>query len=313
MGWVFSVWNRGNAAHERIMEVLSVPPEVTEAATPKSLPPREGRSSGAISLRNVSFSYGEQNVLHDVSLEIPAGSTVAIVGRTGSGKTTLVKLLARLYDPSSGEIRFDDVPLTELALRETRSEMGFVTQDPFLFSMTIAQNIRFGVDALEYDGTLDRKAPKHSLTGEREADTETRIAEAVEIAGLEADIDGFPEGLETLVGERGITLSGGQKQRVTIARALLTDPRLLVLDDALSAVDTRTEALILDHLQTVMADRTSIIITHRFNALDRVDAIYVMDEGRVVESGTHAELIAQGGIYAEMCARQRLEQELSDE
>lgn len=312
MGWVFSVWNRGNAAHERIMEVLETEPAVVEADEPKRLPAR-GSASGEVKFEHVSFAYDDHAALDDVSLEIPAGSTVAIVGKTGSGKTTLVKLLARLYDPQEGTIRVDGVPLDELALRETRSEMGFVTQDPFLFSMTIAQNIRFGLDALEYDETLDRDAPQGSLTDDRVIDQEERIRQALTIAGLASDIDGFPDGLETLVGERGITLSGGQKQRVTIARALLVDPRLLVLDDALSAVDTQTESLILDHLQTVMADRTSILVTHRFNALDRVDKVFVLDEGRVVEAGTHAELIKNDGVYAEMWARQQLEEELANE
>ncbi len=313
MGWVFSVWNRGNAAHERILEVLNAPAAVEEVAEPKRLPARTQDGSGGVTVENLTFSYGEHDVLRDVNMEIPSGSTVAIVGRTGSGKTTLVKLLARLYDPQQGQIRIDGVPLAELALRETRSEMGFVTQDPFLFSMTIAQNIRFGVDALEYDESLEREAPSASLQdSDRVATTQERIDEALEIAGLSQDIDGFPEGLQTLVGERGITLSGGQKQRVTIARALLTDPRLLVLDDALSAVDTQTESIILDHLQTVMADRTSILVTHRFNALDRVDKIFVLDEGAVAESGTHEELLTRGGIYADMWARQQLEEELSD-
>jgi len=319
MGWVFAVWNRGLAAFERITEILDLTPRIQEpdAAQRRALPALvEGRARGAISLRGVSFGYPDDpqtRVLKDLNIEIEAGSSVAIVGRTGSGKSTLVKLIARLYDPTAGAIFIDGEPLADLALRDTRSEIGFVPQEPFLFSMTIGQNVRFGLDALEFDETLKRTVPARPLLKDdarAEISQAERIAQAVEVAGLGPDIGGFPDGLDTLVGERGVTLSGGQKQRVTIARALLMDPRILILDDALSSVDTKTEGIILDHLDAIMKDRTSIILTHRFNALSRVDKIFVLHEGRVVEAGTHQELLAAGGIFFEMCERQRLEESL---
>lgn len=319
MGWVFAVWNRGLAAFDRIQEILELTPQIAEPAPEvrRELPPlTPGVPRGEIVLDRVSFAYPDAPdvpVLRDLNIRIKAGSSIAIVGRTGSGKTTLVKLIARLYDPSEGQVRIDGEPLTDLALRKTRSEIGFVPQEPFLFSMSIGQNVRFGLDAMEFDATLGREVPCRPLdrTDTRPAISQAeRITQAVQVAGLGPDIDGFPDGLDTLVGERGVTLSGGQKQRVTIARALLLDPRILVLDDALSAVDTETEGVILDHLETIMKDRTTIILTHRFNALSRVDEIFVLDEGRVVEHGTHQELLAARGTYYEMCERQRLEESL---
>src|SRR5690554_94288 len=319
MGWVFAVWNRGLAAFERITEILDLTPRIQErdAAQRRALPALvEVRARGAIGLRGVSFGYPDDpqtRVLKDLNIEIEAGSSVAIVGRTGSAKSTLVKLIARLYDPTAGAIFIDGEPLADLALRDTRSEIGFVPQEPFLFSMTIGQNVRFGLDALEFDETLKRTVPARPLLKDdarAEISQAERIAQAVEVAGLGPDIGGFPDGLDTLVGERGVTLSGGQKQRVTIARALLMDPRILILDDALSSVDTKTEGIILDHLDAIMKDRTSIILTHRFNALSRVDKIFVLHEGRVVEAGSHQELLAAGGIFYEMCERQRLEESL---
>ncbi|MFW5966987.1 MAG: ABC transporter ATP-binding protein, partial [Persicimonas sp.] len=274
-----------------------------------------GTPSGEVRFEGVSFSYPDDNeiVLDDIDMHIEAGSTVAIVGRTGSGKTTLVKLIARLYDPTDGSIRIDDRRLDDLALRDTRSEIGFVPQEPFLFSMTIGQNVRFGLDSLEYDETLGRQVPTRPLLLDDERDSisqQERIEQAIEVAGLAPDISSFPKGLETLVGERGVTLSGGQKQRVTIARALLMDPRILILDDALSSVDSETEGVILDHLDAIMKDRTSIILTHRFNALARVDCIFMLEEGRIVERGSHEELIEARGAYYRMCERQKLEESL---
>lgn len=311
LGWVFSIWQRGVAAFDRLQEVLETEPRIEEVPDPRHAD--SGAEGARIEFDGVSFSYGDTLVLDDVTFEIPAGATVAIVGKTGSGKTTVAQLLARFADPDRGEIRIDGVPLTQARLRQTRSEMGVVPQGPFLFSMTIGNNLRFGLDALQHDPTVDRRLPDTSLVepGAPRA-THERVAEALEMAGLTDDLEGFPRGLETLVGERGITLSGGQKQRITIARALLVDPRVLVLDDALSSVDTQTEATILDHLDTVMSGRTSIIITHRFNALHRVDRIFVLDQGRLIEQGTHEELIAQGGSYAAMYARQQLAEELDE-
>lgn len=313
MGWVFSVWHRGLAAFERVSEVLDTEPDVQTPADPVA-PRHTDRRGATIELDHVSFAYPNGELaLDDVSLTIASGSTVAFVGRTGAGKTTLVKLLSRMYDPTNGTIRFDGVPLPELDLRQTRSDLGVVSQGSFLFSMSIGNNVRFGLDALEHDDTVPRAAPLTSLrSGEPVESQEPRIDEALEIAGLAGDVDSFPDGLETMVGERGITLSGGQKQRVTIARALLVDPRVLILDDALSSVDTKTEAAILDHLDTVMAGRTSILVTHRFNALARVDQIFVLERGRVVERGTHDELVALGGTYAALWARQQLAEALGD-
>jgi ATP-binding cassette subfamily B protein len=323
MGWVFSVWNRGLAAFDRVVEILQIEPDIQEptADRRRELPEVvRGVARGGVRFEDVSFAYPDDDelVLDGINIDIEAGSTVAIVGRTGSGKTTLVKLISRLYDPTDGAIHIDGEPLVDLTLRDTRSEIGFVSQEPFLFSMTIGQNVRFGLDALEYDDSVGRPPPKRPLMlGDRQAGDKResiaqseRIEQAVEVAGLAPDVDSFPKGLDTLVGERGVTLSGGQKQRVTIARALLVDPRILILDDALSSVDTETEGIILDHLDEIMKDRTSIILTHRFNALSRVDKIFVLENGRVVEAGSQDELLAARGTYYEMCERQRLEESL---
>jgi ATP-binding cassette subfamily B protein len=318
MGWVFSVWNRGLAAFDRVIEILQIEPDIQdpEPDRRRDLPEVvRGVARGGVRFKNVSFAYPDDDeiVLDDIDIDIEPGSTVAIVGRTGSGKTTLVKLISRLYDPSEGAIFIDGEPLVDLTLRDTRSEIGFVSQEPFLFSMTIGQNVRFGLDALEYDESVDRQPPTRALLAGDNRETipqSERIEQAIEVAGLAPDIDSFPKGLDTLVGERGVTLSGGQKQRVTIARALLVDPRILILDDALSSVDTKTEGIILDHLDEIMKDRTSIILTHRFNALSRVDKIFVLENGRVVEAGSQDELLASRGTYYEMCERQRLEESL---
>jgi ATP-binding cassette subfamily B protein len=317
MGWVFSIWHRGRAAFDRIIQILAREPELDDPPEDEQMemPPLEaGIPRGRIEFDGVNFSYpdGEQ-VLHDIDLDIPAGSTVAFVGKTGSGKSTLVRLMTRLYDPDSGEVRIDDTPVDRLNLRELRGEIGFVPQDPLLYSMTLRQNIRFGLDALEYDPSISRKLPTGSLKPDVEPEgltQEDRIEQAVDVAGLRPDVESFAEGLDTVVGERGVTLSGGQKQRVTLARALLVDPRILILDDALSSVDTKTEQVILDHLEHLMADRTSVLLTHRFNALDRVDQIYVLQEGRIVEQGTHRELCDRGGVYADMYHRQQVEKDL---
>jgi len=301
LGWVLAVWNRGIAAFDRILEVLETQPTIDSPAVPTPLP--NSKALGHIRFENVNFSYGDVPALTDINLDIPAGSKVAIVGRTGSGKSTLVSLIARLYDPTSGEIRIDGIPLREVDLRKLRAEIGVVPQDPFLFSMTIGDNVRFGLDAQISDPTIDR-----GLSSMESPAAATK--EALAIAGLESDLKSFPKGIETEVGERGITLSGGQKQRVTIARALVIDPRILILDDALSSVDNQTEQIILDHLKRIMKDRTTVMVTHRFSALSQVDTIFVMDEGRIVESGSHAVLLEKGGVYSELHEHQRLREQL---
>ncbi len=314
LGWVFAIWHRGLAAFDRVGEVLESEPQLEDPpGEPIGLPGESRRDAlGKVRLSNVSFRYDDgTTALEDISLEIPAGSTVAVVGRTGSGKSTLVKLIARLYDPDTGRIEVDDVPLPKASLRQLRAEIGFVPQEPFLFSMSIGDNTRFGIDALTEDPTIDKTAPAASLLGtdgdlDDHFSQSQRIDQALEVASIRNEIESFQKGIDTLVGERGVTLSGGQKQRVTIARALLTDPRILILDDALASVDTETERQILDHLKEIMAGRTSILLTHRFNALRQVDQIFVLHEGRLVEQGTHDELIARGGHYADIYRRQKL-------
>lgn len=312
MGWVFSVWKRGIASFDRVDDIFKRVPEILESAVPLSLP-TDAKKRGGIRFENVSFAYDKNDILKNIDINIDAGTTVAFVGRTGSGKTSIANLIARLYDPTQGEIFIDDLPLKNLRLREARSEIGMVPQDPFLFSMTIGANVRFGIDSLEYDPTLRRETPVQSLLdSSKTISQDERVDQALEIAGLSFDIDSFPHGKETIVGERGVTLSGGQKQRVTIARALIVDPRILVLDDALSSVDTQTEKIILDHLDVIMRDRTSIIITHRFNALSRVDKIFVIDEGRIVQTGIHDELIQSKGVYRELWEHQQLSDALEE-
>lgn len=310
LGWVFSVWNRGVAAFERVFEILEAPIDIADPDQPQILP-ADLKNRGHIQLKNVDFAYPNGfQALTDINLDIPAGSRVAIVGRTGSGKSTLIRLICRLWDPSSGTVTLDGIPLTELDIRETRSEIGVVPQDPFLFSMSIADNVRFGLDALEFDDTIRRQPPTLSLLGPTSSDQTQRVQEALTIAGLGDDLNAFKEGAQTMVGERGVTLSGGQKQRVTIARALVMDPRILLLDDALASVDTQTETRILDHLERIMDGRTTVLVTHRFNALGRMDRIFVVDHGRIVESGTHDELLRQSGTYAELYENQKLQEEL---
>lgn len=315
LGWVFSVWHRGLAAFERTEEIAQRPAMLSVPEHPSTLPPHDPNDGcGEIIFEHVNFRYNpeDDDILHDVSLTIAAGSRVAIVGKTGSGKSTLLKLLSRMYDPQSGSVSVDGLDIRELEPRALRREIGYVAQDPFLFSMTIEQNLRFGLDAVDGDPTLSARHHTHSLLHPGRASTgvDELISEALEIAGLTQDIEGFPDGLETMVGERGITLSGGQKQRVTIARALLTNPRIMVLDDALSSVDTHTESKILGHLDALMDGRTSILVTHRFNALASMDTILVLDEGRIVEQGTHNELLEREGHYAQIVAQQQLRESI---
>ena len=259
---------------------------------------RPERIDGAIEFRHVSFRYPdtERTVLEDISFTVEPGTTVALVGPTGSGKSTLISLIPRLYDPSGGEVLVDGKPVPSYRVEDLRRSVGVVPQDPFLFSETIAENIRLGLDV--------------SPVEDPDEGPSAAVMDAARIAQLHDSITEFPQGYETLLGERGINLSGGQKQRATLARALARDPSILILDDALSAVDTHTEKKILEDLRSVLSGRTSFIISHRMSAVMNADMILVLDDGRIVERGTHAELLAMEGTYVSLLRRQMLEEEL---
>jgi ATP-binding cassette subfamily B protein len=287
LGWVVNLMQRGRASLGRINQILAEQPTIRAPQAGEFVVAPEPLS-GAIEFRAVGVDYGNARALHGIDLTIPAGATVAVVGHTGSGKSTLVSLVPRLFDPTEGAVEIDGIDLRCMDPAQIRRSIGFVPQETFLFSATIAENIAFGVE--------------HA--------TAEQIRRAAEIAGIAGDIEAFPQGYETVVGERGITLSGGQKQRTAIARALLRDPRILILDDALSSVDTMTEERILTHLAGVMRGRTVILISHRVSTVRQADLIVVLEKGRIVERGSHAELIANGGYYAGLSRKQMLEEEL---
>jgi ATP-binding cassette subfamily B protein len=294
-GWVTNSLQRGMASWKRMLEILDAVPAISDASVTDA-----GRAApllGGIEVRRLTFSYpgSAAPVLKDVSLRIEPGQIVAFIGSTGSGKSTLINLLPRLHEPPPGTVFLDGVDVREIPLVRLRGAIGFVPQEPFLFSDTIAENIAFGVHE-------DRRSP---------ADADGRLREAAAVARLDNDLDAFPKGYETMVGERGITLSGGQKQRTALARALMVDPRILILDDALSAVDTYTEEEILSRLRGVMRQRTSILVAHRISTVRAADLIFVMDDGRVAERGSHEELVARNGLYAALYRKQQLEEELA--
>jgi len=285
LGWVVNQMQRGAASIDRLMQLFDEKPSITAPAIPKRLaePPQ-----GGIEFEDVSLSYGPKLALSKIRIRVEPGSTIAVAGHTGSGKTTLVQLIPRLLDVSLGAVRIDGIDVRELDPAQLRRHIGFVPQETFLFSTTIAENIAFGVETA----------------------TREKIEWAADIAGLTPDIAGFPEGLDTKVGERGITLSGGQRQRTAIARAILREPKILILDDALSSVDTVTEERILTGLAGVMKGRTTILISHRVSTLRSASQIYVIENGMLAEQGTHSELLSAGGYYADLHQKQLLEEEL---
>src|SRR5579862_1407607 len=307
LGWVINLFQRGTASMGRIHSVMSEESEITDAdavSPSRSSSAEEGprEIAGNIEFRNLHFSYGkllqsaeansrtsgDEAVLRNVNLRVPAGTSLAIVGPTGSGKSTLVSLIPRIYDAEPGTVLIDGRPIREIPLAELRRNIGFVPQETFLFSATIRENIAFGAE--------------HATVDE--------VRAAAEAASIATDIESFPDSYNTMVGERGLTLSGGQKQRTAIARALIRNPRILILDDALASVDTQTEDRILNHLREIMKGRTTIFISHRVSTVRNADRIAVLHQGEIVEYGTHDELIALDGYYTELYNKQLLEEEL---
>jgi len=284
IGWISNMFQAGWASLMRLQEIFDAKPTIADPIDAVTIPIK-----GEVELRGVSFAYGQTIVLHDVSFKVPAGGSLAIVGPTGSGKSTLVNLIPRLFDVQQGEVLIDGINVRRYPLQQLRRAVGYVPQETFLFSVPLRENVGFGLDR---------------------ALTEAQIDWAGDVSQLNKDVEDFPARYDTMIGERGVTLSGGQKQRTAIARAVAKDPRVLILDDALSAVDTYTEAEILRRLRGVMRERTSIVVAHRISTVKDADEILVLDDGRISERGTHRELLERNGLYAQMYRRQLIEEEL---
>ena len=288
LGWVVNLLQRGLASLERLWTIFRAQPDIDDQAVPAQ-PVKTLR--GEIEFRNLTFAYNGRPVLKNLNLHIPAGKSVAIVGATGAGKSTLVSLIPRLYDAPEGTLFIDGLPIRQIPLETLRRHIGFVPQETFLFSDTLRENVKFGAtDA-----------------------SDVEVEAATDTSNILPEIREFPKGFDTLVGERGITLSGGQKQRTAISRAVIRDPRILILDDALSSVDTQTEEKILGRLTGIMAGRTTLMISHRVSTIRNADEIVVLHDGQIVERGTHEELLALNGYYTELYNRQLIEEELAQE
>jgi ATP-binding cassette, subfamily B, multidrug efflux pump len=317
LGYVVNLYQRGTASLKRINQIQEIEPAIKDAPDASEKPPIKGK----IEFKHLNFAYNGKPVLQDINLTIQAGKTVAFVGKTGSGKSTLVNLIPRLMDAPENSVLVDGVSVRDYPIEQLRRSIGFVPQETFLFSDTLAENIAFGVKRTEPTSLIERLKTKgangngleieaQTSTNGEENSLQSEIVKAADIAGLAEDIENFPYKYEQLVGERGITLSGGQKQRTAIARAVIRNPRILILDDSLSAVDTYTEERILHRLRDVRADRTTLIVSHRISTIRDADLICVLEDGRIIERGTHDELLKLNGEYADLYERQLLEEEI---